>query len=164
MFPSEVFPVSPQESPAVVWWTDAGKGLGVSPASPQGSPAVDAGKGLGVSPASPQANQKKYLVSGIPTDPLFFKKGKKKKKKGAWFSDGYALFLQRQFGLDVDCMSSERWAWPRHSTPTDRPAVERDSRDTGNKVFLLVGLRGLQLSTLGKVLESLLPLLRSLQL
>ena len=32
--------------------------------------------------------QKKYLVSGIPTDPLFFKKGKKKKKKGAWFSDG----------------------------------------------------------------------------
>ena len=30
----------------------------------------------------------------------------------------------------------------RHSTPTDRPAVERDSRDTdtGNKVFLLVGL------------------------
>ena len=30
--------------------------------------------------------------------------------------------------------------WPRHSTPTDRPAVERDSRDTGNKVFLLVGL------------------------
>ena len=48
--------------------------------------------------------------------------------------------MQRQFSLDVDCMSSkERWAWPRHSTPTDRPAVERDSRDTGNKVFLLVG-------------------------
>ena len=69
------------------------------------------------------------------------KKKKKKKKNGAWFSDGYAPFLQRQFGLDVDCMSSkERWAWPRHSTPTDRPAVERDSRDTGNKVFLLVGL------------------------
>ena len=90
----------------------------------------------------PKANQKKYLVSGNPTDPLFFKKGKKKKKNGAWFSDGYALFLQRQFSLDVDCMSSkERWAWPRHSTPTDRPAVERDSRDTGNKVFLLVGLR-----------------------
>ena len=46
-----------------------------------------------------EANQKKYLASGIPTDPLFFKKGKKKKKKknGAWFSDGYALFLQRQF-------------------------------------------------------------------
>ena len=51
--------------------------------------------------------------------------------------------MQRQFGLDVDCMSSkERWAWPRHSMPTDRPAVERDSRDTGNKVFLLVGLKG----------------------
>ena len=52
--------------------------------------------------------------------------------------------MQRQFSLDVDvdCMSSkERWAWPRHSTPTDRPVVERDSRDTGNKVFLLVGLR-----------------------
>ena len=38
--------------------------------------------------------------------------------------------------------SKERWAWPRHSTPTDRPAVERDGRDTGNKVFLLVGLTG----------------------
>ena len=37
-------------------------------------------------------------------------------------------------------MAKEIWAWPRHSTPTDRPAVERDSRDTGNKVFLLVGL------------------------
>ena len=36
-------------------------------------------------------------------------------------------------------MAKERWAWPCHSTPTDRPAVERDSRDTGNKVFLLVG-------------------------
>ena len=36
--------------------------------------------------------------------------------------------------------SKERWAWPRHSTQTDRPVVERDSRDTGNKVFLLVGL------------------------
>ena len=36
-----------------------------------------------------EANQKKYLVSGIPTDPLFFKKGKKKKKKKrVWFSDG----------------------------------------------------------------------------
>ena len=41
-------------------------------------------------------------------------------------------------------MAKERWAWPRHSTPTDRPAVERDSRDTGNKVFLLVGLTGNQ--------------------
>ena len=30
------------------------------------------------------------------------------------------------------CNAEERWAWPRHSTPTDRPAVERDSRDTGS--------------------------------
>ena len=35
--------------------------------------------------------------------------------------------------------AKERWAWPRHS---DRPAVERDSGDTGNKAFLLVGLMG----------------------
>ena len=88
-----------------------------------------------------KANQKKYLVSGNLTDPLFFKKGKKKKKKmGRGFQMATPFFCN---ALDVDCMSSkERWAWPRHSTPTDRPAVERDSRDTGNKVFLLVGLTG----------------------
>ena len=55
------------------------------------------------SPYIAKANQKKYLVSGIPTDPLFFKKGKKRKKRGHGFqmaSCNYALFfLQRQFRL-----------------------------------------------------------------
>ena len=46
-----------------------------------------------------KANQKKYLVSGIPTDPLFSKKAKKKKKRRGFqmASCSYALFLQRQF-------------------------------------------------------------------
>ena len=77
---------------------------------------------------------------------FFSKKAKKKKKKrGRGFQmascSSYALF----FATPV---AKERWAWPRHSTPTDRPAVERDSRDTGNKVFLLVGLMYMEKQTI----------------
>ena len=88
------------------------------------------------------------MVLGQPEEiscfryPTFFqKRQKEKEKRGRGFqmaSCSYALF----FATPVS--SKERWAWPRHTTPTDRPAVERDSRDTGNKVFLLVGLRGLE--------------------
>ena len=52
---------------------------------------------------SAKANQKKYLVSGIPTDPLFSKKAKKERKGGVVFRWLVAttpfFFLQRQFRL-----------------------------------------------------------------
>ena len=46
-----------------------------------------------------KANQKKYLVSSIPTDPLFFKKGKKKGVVFRWLVAATPFFLQRQFRL-----------------------------------------------------------------
>ena len=102
------------------------KGRGPSPAPT----SVDWVGKLGIVSQGPHL----VLVSGIPTDPLFFKKGKKKKKKGG------VVFRCLVAATPFFCNAKERWAWPRHCTPTDRPAVERDSRDTGNKVFLLVGL------------------------
>ena len=73
----------------------------------------------------------------IPTDPLFFKKGKKKKKKKKkgvvfrWLVAATPFFFAtlRKDGRGLVIVRR----------PTDLP-VERDSRDTGNKVFLLVGL------------------------
>ena len=91
--------------------------LGSEPSSDielAGSVSVDLEPANVTSSGQRSANQKKYLVSGIPTDPLFFKKGKKKKKKkgggggGRGFqmaSCSYALFLQRQFRLYAFCRS-----------------------------------------------------------
>ena len=79
-----------------------------------------------------------------PDRPTFFSKKAKKKKKGGGGGGGGGVFrwlvAATPFFFATPVSSKEGWAWPRHSTPTDRPAVERDSRDTGNKVFLLVGL------------------------
>ena len=94
-----------------------------------------------------KANQKKYLVSSIPTDPLFFQKRQKEKEKRG------VVFRWLVAATPLPVSSKERWAWPRHSTPTDRPAVERDSRDTGNKVFLLVGLSAKWVLKTAKPLE-----------
>ena len=57
---------------------------------------------------------------------FFSKKAKKKKKGGVVFR---WLVAATPFFFATPVSFKEGWAWPRHSTPTDRPA--RDSRDTG---------------------------------